>query len=104
VRELAAEPVVPNRLLPFSAGSMDQPEAEFPRYVVGTPERVAKELTAIARELEIGELIVNTITHSHEARKRSYTLLAEAMGLRNTVAIPQNDRVVQLPEALGKNL
>ena len=35
----------------------------------------------IARELEISELIVNTITHSHEARKRSYSLLAEAMGV-----------------------
>jgi alkanesulfonate monooxygenase SsuD/methylene tetrahydromethanopterin reductase-like flavin-dependent oxidoreductase (luciferase family) len=64
---------------------MDQPEAEFPRYVVGTPERVAEELTAIARELEIGELIVNTITHSHEARKRSYTLLAEAMELSGAI-------------------
>jgi luciferase family oxidoreductase group 1 len=80
--ELAAGPVVPNPQLPLSVGSMEQPEAEFPRYVVGTPERVAEELTEIARELEIGELIVNTITHSHEARKRSYTLLAEAMGLR----------------------
>lgn len=81
LRELAAEPVIPNRLLPFSIGSLDQPETEFPRYVVGTPERVAEELTGIARELEITELIVNTITHSHEARKRSYTLLAEAIGL-----------------------
>jgi luciferase family oxidoreductase group 1 len=86
LRELAAEPVPPNALLPFSIGSLDQPEGEFPRYVVGTPERVAEELTSIARELEIGELIVNTITHSHEARKRSYTLLAEAMGLTRTTA------------------
>jgi alkanesulfonate monooxygenase SsuD/methylene tetrahydromethanopterin reductase-like flavin-dependent oxidoreductase (luciferase family) len=84
LRELAAEPGAPNPVLPFSLGSMDQPEAEFPRYVVGTPERVAEELSAIARELEIGELIVNTITHSHEARKRSYTLLAEAMGVGRT--------------------
>lgn len=81
LRELEAGPVVPNPLLPFSIGSLDQPEAEFPRYVVGTPERVAEELTGIARELEIGELIVNTITHSHAARKRSYTLLADAMGI-----------------------
>ena len=86
LRELAAEPIVPNPLLPFSFGSLDEPETEFPRYVVGTPERVAEELTSIARELEIGELIVNTITHSHEARKRSYTLLAEAMGLTPAIA------------------
>lgn len=81
LRELETGPAVPNPLLPFSVGSLDQPEAEFPRYVVGTPARVAEELTGIARELEIGELIVNTITHSHEARLRSYALLAVAMGL-----------------------
>jgi luciferase family oxidoreductase group 1 len=80
-RELERLPATANSPWPATFGSFDQPEEEFPRYVVGTPERVAEELTAIARELEIGELIVNTITHSHEARKRSYTLLAEAMGL-----------------------
>src|SRR5580698_10616270 len=85
LRELESLPPVPNPLIPYRAGSMDQPEAEFPRYVVGTPERVAEELTGIARELEIGELIVNTITHSHEARKRSYTLLAEAMELSGAI-------------------
>jgi luciferase family oxidoreductase group 1 len=82
LRELGALPATPNPLLPFTIGSPDQPEAEFPRYIVGTPERVAEELARIAQELEIGELIINTITHSHEARKRSYTLLAEAMRLK----------------------
>lgn len=82
LRELNARQTAANLLWPITVGSLDQPESEFPRYVVGTPERVAEELTRIARELEIGELIVNTITHSHEARKRSYTLLAEAMGMR----------------------
>jgi luciferase family oxidoreductase group 1 len=81
LRELDAKPVAPNPLLSFTAGSLDQPETEFPRYVVGTPETVRDELLSIARELELDELIVNTITHSHEARLKSYTLLAEAMGL-----------------------
>jgi len=84
LRELESLPPLPSTPWPVTIGSLDQPEEEFPRYVVGTPERVAQELTGIARELEIGELIVNTITHSHEARKRSYTLLAEAMGLKRT--------------------
>lgn len=82
LRELEALPAAPNPLLPVTFGAVDQPEEEWPRYVVGTPGRVAEELTKIARELEIGELIVNTITHSHEARKRSYALLADAMGLK----------------------
>jgi luciferase family oxidoreductase group 1 len=89
LRELAAQPTSPNPLLPSTFGVQDQPEAEFPRYVVGTPERVAEELTQIARELEIDELIVNTITHSHEARLRSYTLLAEAMGLKSSAQSPE---------------
>jgi luciferase family oxidoreductase group 1 len=81
LRELNAPPVAPNPLLSFTAGSLDQPETEFPRYVVGTPDKVRDELLRISRELELNELIVNTITHSHEARLRSYTLLAEAMAL-----------------------
>ena len=81
LRELGAKPAAPNPFLSFTAGSLDQPEGEFPRYVVGTPEKVRDELRRIARELEIGELIVNTITHSHEARVRSYELLAEAFQL-----------------------
>ncbi|MGA7158680.1 MAG: LLM class flavin-dependent oxidoreductase [Acidobacteriaceae bacterium] len=55
--------------------------SEWPRYIVGTPESVRTQLLQIATELNLNELIINTITHSHEARKRSFTLLAEAFGL-----------------------
>ena len=81
LKQLQLTPKNPNPLIPFTAGPLDDPDEEFPRYVVGTPDRVATRLHEIARELEITELIVNTITHSHAARLRSYTLLAEAMGL-----------------------
>ena len=81
LRELAAKPAAPNPFLPFTHGSIDQPEGEFPRYVVGTPETVRDQLLHISRELEIEELIVNTITHSQEARIRSYQLIAEAFEL-----------------------
>lgn len=76
-RELIVVPQAPNPLLPFSAGALDEPESEFPRYLVGTPDRVRDELLNIARELEVSELMINTITHSHEARLLSYALLAE---------------------------
>ena len=79
LRELDTQPAAPDARFPFTAGPLDQPETEFPRYVVGTPGKVRDELLRIARELELDELIVNTITHSHQARLRSYTLLAEAM-------------------------
>lgn len=82
LRELAALPAAPNPLLAFTAGSFDAPEDnEWPRYFVGTPDRVATQLRGLAEQLHLNEVIVNTITHSHAARRHSYALLAEAMGL-----------------------
>jgi luciferase family oxidoreductase group 1 len=82
LRELEAVPAAPNPLLSFTAGSFDAPEdSEWPRYFVGTPDGVAARLRGLADELGVDEVIVNTITHSHEARLRSYALLAEAMRL-----------------------
>ncbi len=87
VRELETmRPQAPNPFASFTAGSFDEPDEEWPRYVVGTPDKVALKLRALAEELHLSELIVNTITHSHEARLRSYSLLAEAMGLSTTEA------------------
>jgi len=51
---------------------------------VGTPERVARELRAMAGELGIGELVVNTIAWEHAARIRSYELLAAEFGLETS--------------------
>ena len=81
LRELESRPEAPNPMASFTAGSFDEPDEEWPRYVVGTPAKVATKLQALADDLHLSELIVNTITHSHEARLRSYSLLAEAMAL-----------------------
>ncbi len=62
-------------------GDLAVEEGEWPRYFVGTPTRVRADLTQMAEELGIGELVVNTITWDHVARLRSYELLAEAFGL-----------------------
>lgn len=86
----AARPVAPNPLLSFTAGSLDAPEdTEWPRYLVGTPERVARQLQAMAEDLRLDEVLVNTIVHSHEARVRSYRLLAEAMLPTQAAAIEE---------------
>ena len=67
------ETPLPSRI----AGTMVSPAAPE-----GAPGVIFAALdTDIARELELQELIVNTITHSQEARLRSYTLLAEAFDL-----------------------
>jgi luciferase family oxidoreductase group 1 len=82
LRELNATPTAPNPLLGFTAGSLDAPEDnEWPRYFVGMPDKVAARLRGLALELNLGEVIVNTITHDHAARLRSYSLLAEEMRL-----------------------
>jgi luciferase family oxidoreductase group 1 len=55
-----------------------QEEGEFPRYFAGSPESVKRSLSTMATSLGLSEILINTITHSHQARLRSYTLLAEA--------------------------
>jgi luciferase family oxidoreductase group 1 len=52
--------------------------SEWPRYIIGSKARVRDQLQEIADAVQTDELMVVTITHSHEARMRSYELLAEA--------------------------
>ena len=62
-------------------GSPPPDVGEFPRVFVGTPAKVREGLENMAAQLKIEELMVNTIVHDHEARLRSYSLLAEAFDL-----------------------
>jgi luciferase family oxidoreductase group 1 len=55
------------------------------RAVVGSPETVRAGLEAVAAEYGTDHLMVLTITHEHEARRRSYELIAEEFGLRGNV-------------------
>src|SRR3954470_12051456 len=61
--------------------SADAPAQAQRRTVVGTPERVRTGLEKVAADYGAEEVIVVTITHSHEARKRSYELIADAFDL-----------------------
>jgi luciferase family oxidoreductase group 1 len=67
------------RFLEEPAGSL--PIARRRRMTVGTKEVVRDGLEAIAGDYGAEEIMIVTITHSHEARKRSYALIAEAFGL-----------------------
>jgi len=62
-------------------GDIAVEDGEWPRYFVGTPDKVGRELREMAGELGIGELVVNTIVSDHAARLRSYELLATEFGL-----------------------
>jgi alkanesulfonate monooxygenase SsuD/methylene tetrahydromethanopterin reductase-like flavin-dependent oxidoreductase (luciferase family) len=67
------------RFLEEPAGSL--PIARRRRMTIGTKETVRDGLEAIAGDYGADEIMIVTITHSHEARKRSYELIAEAFGL-----------------------
>ena len=51
------------------------------RAVIGSPSTVRAGLEAVASEYGAEEVVVLTITHSHEARRRSYELIASEFGL-----------------------
>lgn len=51
------------------------------RAFIGTGAEVAQRLEALAGELAVEELVVVTWAHDAEARRRSYSLIAEAFGL-----------------------
>jgi luciferase family oxidoreductase group 1 len=53
-----------------------------PRVVVGDPAGVRAELMELAARYRADEILTVTVTHDPEARRRSYTLLAEVMELR----------------------
>jgi alkanesulfonate monooxygenase SsuD/methylene tetrahydromethanopterin reductase-like flavin-dependent oxidoreductase (luciferase family) len=47
----------------------------------GTANEVASKLQALAAELQLDEIVINTWTYDEIARERSYRLLAQALGL-----------------------
>jgi luciferase family oxidoreductase group 1 len=55
------------------------------RVVSGTPEQVRAQLTKLAAEYDVDEVVVVTITADFQDRLRSYELLAEAFALPASV-------------------
>jgi luciferase family oxidoreductase group 1 len=54
------------------------------RFVLGSPSTVRAGIERAAEEYGVEEILLLTITHEHEARRRSYELLAKEMGLADT--------------------
>lgn len=64
----------------------DHPEAlaaavRTRRSILGSPDEVRREMEAVADQYEADEVMVVTITHEHQVRRRSYELLAQAFEL-----------------------
>jgi luciferase family oxidoreductase group 1 len=63
----------------------EQPPSDDPfktqrRAIVGSPDTVRRGLEEAAADYEADEVMIVTITYDHEARKRSYELIAKAFG------------------------
>jgi luciferase family oxidoreductase group 1 len=53
------------------------------RSILGSPDKVRAGIEEVAVEYGAEEVIVVTITHDHQARRRSYELIAEAFDLES---------------------
>ena len=50
-------------------------------WMVGSAERMAEEIAQKAREAQADEVMITTTIHSYELRRRSFALLAAALGI-----------------------
>jgi luciferase family oxidoreductase group 1 len=64
-----------------SSGLSSAPRIGDRRRIVGSPATARAGVESAAREYNADEVMIVSITHEHEARRRSYELIAEAFGL-----------------------
>jgi luciferase family oxidoreductase group 1 len=64
-----------------SAADAARIEVSRKKAFVGTGEQVAARLTALAQELALDELVINTWAFDPEVRRHSYSLIARAFGM-----------------------
>ena len=82
--ELIAVPPV-EKALRFLEEERTRPREELPlatrsrRRITGSPDTVRAGIEQVARDYGAREVMIVTITYDHEARRRSYELIAEAM-------------------------
>ena len=66
----------------FTADEWPTVDAMRGKAFVGTAAQVGAQLRALASELQLDELVVNTWAHDPAARRTSYALLAQEFGLK----------------------
>jgi alkanesulfonate monooxygenase SsuD/methylene tetrahydromethanopterin reductase-like flavin-dependent oxidoreductase (luciferase family) len=83
-RLIAVPPVDTAERFLKGEGLLDKPAGR--RLVLGTPDKVRALIEEVAAAYAAEEVIVVSITFDHEARKRSYELIADAFALRAGLA------------------
>lgn len=69
----------------FTPGELERLRYNSGRIVSGTKEDVKEQLTILAHEFEVDEIIISTMADSAEDRIKSFELISEAFNLRETV-------------------
>lgn len=67
---------------PYGPSERDAIARNRARLFVGSPDRVRALVTPLIEATKADELMVTAAIHDHEARKRSYRLLADTFGVR----------------------
>ncbi|MGV3633409.1 MAG: LLM class flavin-dependent oxidoreductase [Pseudorhodoplanes sp.] len=73
----------------YSPIDRDRIASNRERFAVGSPSMVKTRLDALAAATQADEIMITTMIYDHEARKRSYSLLAQAFSLTPPRAMPQ---------------
>ncbi len=66
---------------PYTSAERAQIQATRDRLIAGSPQTVRAKLCRLSSLAQTDEVMVTTFVHDPAARRRSYTLLAEAFGL-----------------------
>jgi luciferase family oxidoreductase group 1 len=69
----------------FTTGELDRIRYNSGRIISGTKDAVKEQLTSLANEFEVDEIIISTMADSVENRLRSFELISEAFNLREAV-------------------
>jgi luciferase family oxidoreductase group 1 len=66
---------------PFTLAEKTIVDEALATHVIGDPQAVHEGLDLLQRRTQADELMLSTRTHSHQARVRSFTLVAQSLGL-----------------------
>lgn len=69
----------------FTPGELERLKYNSGRIISGTQDFVKEQLTKLANDFEVDEIVISTMTDSFETRKRSFELVSEAFNLTNLV-------------------
>jgi alkanesulfonate monooxygenase SsuD/methylene tetrahydromethanopterin reductase-like flavin-dependent oxidoreductase (luciferase family) len=73
------------------------------RRITGAPATVRAGIEAVAKDYGADEVMIVTITWDHEARRRSYGLIAEAFGL-DGAPMTDDDALTGAVASVGRHL